>query len=96
MDHRCGACRWFEPRIFVQSDGQRMFGLYKLGATLVPGETNRISFETAASALELILMLAVPRNGKTALTIPGHRVVAQAAGFDSDLEAAYLKWRRSE
>ena len=56
---RCGACRWFEPRIFVlggvevlsQNGRGRMYGLYKLGATIVPGEINRMSFERATSSI---------------------------------------------
>lgn len=95
-DHRCGACRWFEPRIFVQGDGQRFYGLYKLGATIVPGETNRISFEEAAGAFELIELLTVPKNGKAQLTIPGRRVITQAMGYDEELKGAYLDWRASE
>ena len=95
-DHRCGACRWFEPRIFVQGDGQRFFGLYKLGATIVPGESNRISFEQVGSSFELIELLTVPKNGKAVLTIPGRRVIAQASGYDDELKRAYLEWRASE
>lgn len=95
-DHRCGACRWFEPRIFVQSDGQRFYGLYKLGATIVPGETHRISFEQVGSPMELIELLTVPKNGKAVLTIPGRRVIAQATGYDEEIKSAYLDWRSTE
>ena len=95
-DHRCGACRWFEPRIFVQSDGHRFYGLYKLGATIVPGETNRISFEQVGSPMELIELLTVPKNGKVTLTIPGRRVIAQATGYDDAIKDAYLDWRTTE
>jgi hypothetical protein len=96
LDHRCGACRWFEPRIFVQGDGQRFYGLYKLGATIVPGESNRISFEQAAGAFELIELLTVPKDGRAVLTIPGRRVLTQGMGYDDELKSAYLDWRASE
>jgi hypothetical protein len=94
--HRCGACRWFEPRIFVQSDGHRFYGLYKLGATIVPGEVNRISFEQVGSPMELIELLTVTKDSRTTLTIPGRRVIAQATGYDDAVKEAYLDWRATE
>ena len=91
-DHRCGACRWFEPRIFGGNPGS-IYVLYKLGATIVPGEENRISLERVGSAFELIELLSVPRGRKTVLTIPGREAVVQAAGRDTNLQRTYLRWQ---
>jgi len=91
-DRRCGACRWFEPRIFG-GRADRTYVLYKIGATIVPGEHHRISLERAGSPFELIELLAVPRGKKTFLTIPGREAVVQAAGRDIHLQNTYLRWQ---
>lgn len=94
---RCGACRWFEPRIFIQAgDDHPLFGLHKRGVSIVPGERDRSSFERAGSAMELIQLLTVTKNGKAVLTIPGRRVLAQASGYDDEIKRAYMDWRASE
>lgn len=92
---RCSACRWFEPRIFIQGQEPHFFGLYKIGMTIVPGESVRRSYVQAGSALELIESMAIRRQGKLILPIPARRVLAQAAGYDTEIRDAFLDWRRT-
>lgn len=93
-NERCSACRWFEPRIFLHSEEPHFFGLYKIGMTVVPGETVRRSYVRAGSAFELIESMAVRRNGDLILPTPARRVIAQAAGYDDEIRTAWLEWRR--
>jgi hypothetical protein len=93
---RCSACRWFEPRIFAHSDDEDIFAVHRLGATIVPGESIRVSYEQVGSAFELIELLTVPKGRRTVLTLPGRRVIAQAAGYDDKIRDAYLHWREME
>lgn len=94
-NQRCSACRWFEPRVFIHDQEPRFFGLYKIGMTIVPGEKVRRSYVQAGSALELIESMAIRRQGRLVLPIPARRVIAQAAGYDTEIRDAYLDWRRS-
>jgi hypothetical protein len=94
-NQRCSACRWFEPRIFVSDEEPHFFGIYKIGRTIVPGETDRLSYVKAGSAFELIESMAIRRGGKLVLPIPSRRVIAQAAGYDQEIRIAYLDWRKS-
>lgn len=94
-NQRCSACRWFEPRIFVTTAEPHFFGLYKMGWTIVPEETVRLSYVEAGSAFELIESMAIRRGGNLVLPIPARRVIAQAAGYDPEIRDAYLDWRRS-
>jgi hypothetical protein len=94
-NERCSACRWFEPRIFVHDRIPHFFGLYKIGMTIVPGETVRRSYVRAGSAFELIESMAVRRSGMLFLPTPARRVIAQAAGYDQEIRTAWLDWRRS-
>ncbi len=94
-NHRCSACRWFEPRVFIHVEDPKFFGLYKIGMTIVPGEDIRRSYVQAGSAFELIESMAIRRQGRLVLPIPARRVIAQAAGYDTEIRDAYLDWRRS-
>jgi hypothetical protein len=99
---QCGACRWFEPRIFreiydecepVSNPSQSHLGRYLIhfaGMSIVPGETNRLRFEWAVSPHEVIELLTTRHDRSVFLTIPAARVLAQAANFDADLKEAYL------
>jgi hypothetical protein len=139
---RCGACRWFEPRIFRELDGQHRFLIHYAGLTSVPGETPRLRHEWVRSGYEVIEALTTRRrdpnrppakcpvcdgtglvskppgiagdattwassyvgpyecqgcggggvlHAETAfLTMPAARVLAQAAGFDHELNDAYV------
>lgn len=91
-NERCSACRWFEPRIFLEKAEPGFFGLYKVGQTIVPGEQVRRSYTRAGSAFELIESMAI-RQG-TFLPTPARLVIAQAAGYDSEIRDAYLSWQR--
>jgi hypothetical protein len=99
---RCPACRWFEPRIFRElTEGPHEFdpvvaGQYVVhfaGRTSVPGETTRSRHEYVSGPFEVIELLTTRRinDGREPyLTAPAARVLAQAAGHDRDIRAAYV------
>lgn len=99
---RCGACRWFEPRIFRETysprgptDDEPEWGRYLIlfsGRTVVPGETTRTRHEWVRVPHEVVEVLTTRRVAtRTAyLTGPAARVLAQAAGLDDELNDAYV------
>lgn len=91
---RCGACRWFEPRIFYGrvegTDGPDAYLVYRVGATVVPGERNLVGLEWLTSPFEVVEALTTRREGTAFLSIPAARVLSQAANFDRNLERAYV------
>lgn len=96
QDEKCRACRWFEPRIFRESDGRRRYLIHRTGRSTVPGEVTFTSHEWALTGHEVIEALTTRRRsgrGDTDaayLTYPAARVLAQAAGQDEDLDQAYV------
>lgn len=91
---KCRACRWFEPRIFREISGQRRYLIHRTGRSAVPGEVTFTSHEWALSAHEVIEALTTRNRGggdrTPYLTYPAARVLAQAAGYDSELDQAYV------
>lgn len=85
---RCGACRWFETRVFRLS-GDRGYLLYHVGVTTVPGESQRVSSDVARSPEEVLEVYTRRRDGEVYMTAPSARALAQAAGYDADLRDAY-------
>jgi hypothetical protein len=83
---RCGACRWFEPRIFREVDGPRRYLLYNIGDTIVPGEEARYRHQWFLSANDVLNALIVDGNQ---LSLPARRVIAEAVGLDQELLEAY-------
>ena len=91
---RCSACRWFESRIFRETEGMERFLLHQTGVSRAPGETDRVRVEYALTAPEVIEVLVTRRTlaggaQETFLTTPAARVLAQASGFDDELHEAY-------
>lgn len=101
----CNACRWFETRIFRllasgEEDGELSGSNYLLhhsGVSIVPGEVVHYRYEAVRSAHEVIEAFTVRRNNSVGqpqqpfLTRPAARALAQASGFDSELENAYTQ-----
>lgn len=85
---RCGACRWFETRIFRLADGTGYL-LYHVGVSLVPGERHYVTVDRARTPHEVIECYTRRRGGETYLTAPSARALAQGSGFDDDLRDAY-------
>lgn len=88
-EDRCGACRWIEIMIFREADDGRPTGRYlvvRVGASEVPGETDRFSFTWAYSADDVVV--AVSTRNKP-LTKPAKTALARAAGRDEELREAY-------
>lgn len=103
--HHCNACRWFETRIFrllasAEEDGDLAGSNYLLhhsGVSIVPGEVVHYRHDAVRSAHEVIEAFTVRKNGPSGvaqppfLTRPAARALAQASGFDDDLERAYTQ-----
>lgn len=99
---QCGACRWFEPRIFREVIPDEKYGfsptkttqgrylVHFAGMSIVPGETTRLRYEWAVSPHEVIEVLTTRHDKSVFLTIPAARVLSQAANFDDELKEAYL------
>lgn len=86
---RCGACRWFETRIFKLTDGTGYL-IYNVGVSLVPGERNLVSVERARTSQEVVECYTRRRDGDVYLTTPSARALAQAAGYDDGMDDAYV------
>lgn len=89
----CRACRWFEPRIFREVDGQKRYLIHRTGRSVVEGEVSYTSHEWVYSAHEVIEVLTTRRNGRRNLpylTHPAARVLAQASSHDEELNYAYV------
>jgi hypothetical protein len=101
----CNACRWFETRIFrlvelAHEEGGLAGANYLLhhsGVSIVPGEVVHYRYEAVRSAHEVIEAFTVRKNSPAGvaqppfLTRPAARALAQAAGFDAELEHAYTQ-----
>lgn len=89
---RCTACRWFEPRIFRETSGDRRYLLHLAGRTVVPDERTRSRHQWLLSPHEVIENLTTRRvsANEVFLSPPAARVLALAAEFDEDLEHAYV------
>lgn len=59
---RCGACRWFEPRIFRELDQANRYLIHYAGLTSVPGETARTRHEWVRSGYEVVEALTTRRR----------------------------------
>lgn len=81
---RCGACRWFETRIFKLDDGTGYL-IYNVGVSLVPGEQHFVTVERARTPQEVVERYTQRRNGEVYLTSPSARAIAQAAGHDDGM-----------
>jgi hypothetical protein len=86
---RCGACRWFETRIFRLDDGTGYL-IYNVGVSVVPGETHFVTVERARTPQEVVERYTQRRNGEVYLTSPSARALAQAAGYDDGMHDAYV------
>lgn len=84
----CGACRWFETRIFKLGDNE--YVLHHAGRSIVPGEQDLCRYEEAFSPYEVIERYTVRNNVRPPfITRPALLALAQAASFDSTLRDAY-------
>jgi hypothetical protein len=88
---KCGACRWFEPRLFREVDGARRYLLYYIGETIVPGEETRYRHQWVMSGERVLDALAIDQTGKGfwVLSLPAQRLVGEAVGHDDELLSAY-------
>jgi hypothetical protein len=86
---RCGACRWFETRIFRV--GLNDYVLHHTGVSRVPGEVDLHRHQRVYSPHEVLEAYTVRRaaEGRAFLTRPAARALAQAVAFDPDLRDAY-------
>lgn len=89
---KCGACRWFEPRLFreVLQRPPKRFLIHYAGVSIVPGETLRVWHQWVNGPHEVVEALTTRRMDAVYLTKPAARVLAQAAAQDDDLLDAYV------
>lgn len=89
-DRRCARCRWFEPRIFRETGGERRYVLYTIGCSDVPGEKDFIRYRYARDAYEAVANMKTPhpQTGVRAIVGVTQRMFTQASAFDADLKAA--------
>jgi hypothetical protein len=94
---RCGACRWFETRVFRLVDHDtavlqgRRYVLHHVGRSIVPGEVNLPRYELVGGGHEVVEAYIVRKEGAVPfITKPGAKVLAQAAQFDGEIEDAYV------
>lgn len=59
---RCGACRWFEPRIFRELERANRYLIHYAGLTSVPGETARTRHEFVRTGYEVVEALTTRRR----------------------------------
>jgi hypothetical protein len=83
---RCGACRWFEARIFKLTTG---YLIYNVGVSLIPGEHNLVTVERPRTPQEVIERFTQRKDGEVYLTAPSARALAQAAGYDEGMRVAW-------
>jgi len=88
---RCSACRWFEPRIFRETEGQRRFLIHRAGISIVPGESTRTSYEWVISAYEVVEALttrkATNKPPERCPVCKGRRRVSFPPGTAGDIDA---------
>lgn len=93
---KCGACRWLELLIFQElaaaEDTAGPTGNYfvvKVGASEVPGESDRYTVTKALSADEVVVAVSTRRDGSMTMTRPAQIALARAAGRDDQIREAY-------
>lgn len=85
----CSTCRWTEIRIFR---GERLYYVVKCGASDVPDERDLVRVTPVPTAFEVVENLTGTdrRSGRTSLTFPARRALAQSASHDAGLRDAYI------
>jgi hypothetical protein len=86
---RCGSCRWFEVRIFRDTDNKQ-YMIHYAGRSIVPEEKTRSRYEWLNGAHAVLEALTTRRVSGVYLTPPAARVMAQAASQDKDLEEVWI------
>jgi hypothetical protein len=86
---RCGSCRWFEVRIFRDTESKQ-YMIHYAGRSIVPEEKTRSRYEWLNGAHAVLEALTTRRVAGVYLTPPAARVMAQAAGQDKDIEEIWI------
>jgi hypothetical protein len=91
--HHCSTCRWREIYIFRSDAGRYL--VVNRGPSIVPGETDYIEHTVLVTGYQVVEKLTSRRTdaeGKQTveLVFPATDALAQAAGFDTNIENAYI------
>lgn len=101
----CGACRWTEVTVYRRnlpstpdpaSAASPFFAdhdyvVYRVGRSVVPGETQRRRWDESTSPFSVVEFLTVrPDNGDPYMPPQHARVLAEAAMLDHGLRDAYI------
>ncbi len=91
-DRKCARCRWFEPRIFWETDPGR-YVLYTIGCSDVPGEKDFIRFRYGRDAHEAITTMMTPHpvTGVRGIVGVTRRMFDEAAKHDPKLLDALVE-----
>jgi hypothetical protein len=91
-DRKCARCRWFEPRIFRDTIGDR-YVMYTIGCSDVPGEKDLIRFRYGRDAYEAITTMKTPHpvTGVRGIVGVTHRMFEEAAKYDRPLREALIQ-----
>lgn len=91
-DRKCARCRWFEPRIFWDTEEQR-YVLYTIGCSDVPGEVDFIRFRYGRDAHEAVasMMTPHPRTGVRGIVGVTRRMFDEAVKHDPALLDALVE-----
>jgi len=91
---RCPACRWFETRVFRESAGSGPCLIYNVGMSDVPGEDDRIKWQSARDAYEAVFLMSgtAEETGRRFLSHVVRRALEQSAEYDPEFKAALARW----
>lgn len=91
--HHCSTCRWREIYIFRSDAGRYL--VVNRGMSAVPGEDTYVEYVVLVTGYQVVEKLTSRRTdgeGRTTaeLVFPATDALAQAAGFDANIETAYI------
>ena len=89
---RCSRCRWIEVRIFREDDTGRYLVVTR-GASVVPGETDRVTCSLVHGPFQAVEALITRNEGigeQPYLIKPAAMALAQAAQYDDAVKEAYV------
>jgi hypothetical protein len=87
---KCPACRWFEPRIFHETEGEHRYVIYTIGCSDVPGEKDLPRYRFGRDAFEALSVMKTPHptTGVRSLVGVTRRMFEQAARLDPEIKKA--------
>lgn len=87
-DRKCPRCRWFEPRMFHETEGEHRYVMYTIGCSDVPSEKDLIRYRFGRDAHEALAVMKTPhpKTGIRSLVGVTRRMFEQAAELDPEIK----------